>query len=202
MNENRRRQPTPTRSSRSGAPSSRELREQGNAFPNDFRRGTGRGCSRTRRQDNEALDEGAAGAGRIAGRIMLKRVMGKASFATIQDMSGRIQLYVTNDTHRRGRARGLQALGPRRHRRREGTLFKTKTGELTVRVESAPAHQVAAPAAGEVPRPDRPGAALPPALRRPDHQRGHARTLRAALARHPGDPRVLIAAATSKSKRR
>ncbi|NCN89852.1 MAG: lysine--tRNA ligase, partial [Gallionella sp.] len=33
----------------------------------------------------------------VAGRMMLKRVMGKASFATIQDMSGRIQLFISND---------------------------------------------------------------------------------------------------------
>ena len=103
--------------------------------------------------------------------MMLKRVMGKASFATLQDMSGRIQLYVSND-----------ATGAEAHEAfkrwdlgdivgAEGTLFKTKTGELSVRVDrAAPADQVAAAAAGEVPRPDRPGAALPPALPRPDHQ--------------------------------
>jgi lysyl-tRNA synthetase class 2 len=34
---------------------------------------------------------------RVAGRIMLKRVMGKASFITLQDLSGRIQVYVSRD---------------------------------------------------------------------------------------------------------
>ena len=34
----------------------------------------------------------------VAGRMMLKRVMGKASFATLQDASGRIQLYITRDS--------------------------------------------------------------------------------------------------------
>ena len=41
----------------------------------------------------------------VAGRMMLKRVMGKASFATLQDMAGRIQLYVTNDGPAKRRTR-------------------------------------------------------------------------------------------------
>jgi lysyl-tRNA synthetase class 2 len=66
--------------------------------------------------------------------MMLKRVMGKASFATLQDMSGRIQLYITNDTlgaqtHEAFKHWDLgDILGAR------GTLFKTRTGELSVRV--------------------------------------------------------------------
>ena len=56
----------------------------------------------------------------VAGRMMLKRVMGKASFATLQDMTGRIQLYVTRDGVGAEALRRVQALGPRRHRRRRG----------------------------------------------------------------------------------
>ena len=96
----------------------------------------------------------------IAGRMMLKRVMGKASFATIQDMSGAIQIYVTDsDT-------GQEAHEAFKHCDLgdivgvEGELFKTRTGELTVRApHAAAAGQVAAAAAGEIPRPGRPGAA-------------------------------------------
>ena len=72
----------------------------------------------------------------VAGRIMLKRVMGKASFATIQDASGRIQLYVTVD------AVGANAMEAFKHYDlgdiigATGTLFKTKTGELSVHVKS------------------------------------------------------------------
>src|SRR5881296_2617178 len=75
-----------------------ELRKRGTAFPNDFRR------------ENLAAELHKAWGGKtseeiepkavdvtVAGRMMLKRVMGKASFATAQDMSGRIQLYVTRD---------------------------------------------------------------------------------------------------------
>jgi lysyl-tRNA synthetase class 2 len=64
--------------------------------------------------------------------MMLKRVMGKASFATLQDMSGQIQVYVSNDTtgadaHEAFKHWDLgDILGV------EGALFKTRTGELTV----------------------------------------------------------------------
>jgi lysyl-tRNA synthetase class 2 len=70
---------------------------------------------------------------KVAGRIMLKRVMGKASFITIQDLSGRIQLYVTRDA--------LGEEGYADFKRwdigdivgTQGTLFRTKTGELSVK---------------------------------------------------------------------
>jgi lysyl-tRNA synthetase class 2 len=70
----------------------------------------------------------------VAGRMMLKRVMGKASFATIQDMSGRIQLFISNgdtgeEAHNAFKHYDLgDILGA------TGELFKTKTGELSVRV--------------------------------------------------------------------
>ena len=72
----------------------------------------------------------------VAGRMMLKRVMGKACFATMQDMSGRIQLYVTLD------ALGAETLDDFKHWDlgdivgATGHLFKTKTGELSVKVSS------------------------------------------------------------------
>ena len=69
------------------------LRSSGNAFPNDFRR-THLAADLHRDHDaktNEEL-ESAATKVAVAGRMMLKRVMGKASFATLQDMSGRIQI--------------------------------------------------------------------------------------------------------------
>src|SRR5206468_10131179 len=72
----------------------------------------------------------------VAGRMMLKRVMGKACFATLQDMSGRIQLYVTLD------GVGAEALDAFKHWDlgdivgATGTLFKTKTGELSVKCDA------------------------------------------------------------------
>ncbi len=73
---------------------------------------------------------------KVAGRIMLKRVMGKASFATIQDASARIQLYVNLE------GVGEEALETFKHLDlgdivgAEGVMFKTKTGELSINVSS------------------------------------------------------------------
>ena len=110
-----------------------EWRKSGKAFPNDFQR------------ENTALKlidgygdktpeelEGMPVEVKVAGRMMLKRVMGKASFATLQDLSGRIQIYITRDrlgeevyadfkTWDLGDILGVV-----------GTLMKTKTGELTI----------------------------------------------------------------------
>ena len=113
------------------------MRAQGNAFPNDFRRDS-LAADLHRQYDakfNEELEPLHVGA-TVAGRMMLKRVMGKACFATLQDMSGRIQLYVTQD------AIGAEALEAFKHWDlgdivgATGTLFKTKTGELSIRVSS------------------------------------------------------------------
>ena len=113
------------------------LRVEGNAYPNDFRRDAlaadlHRDHDAKANEELEPLHLGAT----VAGRMMLKRVMGKACFATLQDMSGRIQLYVTQD------AVGADALDAFKHWDlgdivgAKGTLFKTKTGELSIRVAS------------------------------------------------------------------
>jgi len=112
-----------------------ELRAAGNAFPNDFERKDLAADLHTAygAKSNEEL-EPAGIAAAVAGRLMLKRVMGKASFAALQDMSGRIQLYITNDStgpaaHEAFKHYDLgDILGAR------GTVFKTRTGELSLRV--------------------------------------------------------------------
>ena len=113
------------------------LREQGIAFPNDFVREHYAGdiVAKHAATEREALDQQAVTV-TVAGRIMLKRVMGKISFATIQDSSGRIQIFVSaGDT-------GNAALEAFKHYDIgdivgvSGTLFITKTGELTIRVKS------------------------------------------------------------------
>ena len=90
--------------------------------------------------ENEALEpQGIPVA--LAGRMMLKRIMGKASFATLQDGSfgpthGRIQLFISRD------ALGEAAYDAFKHSDlgdilgAEGVLFKTRTGELSVKVSS------------------------------------------------------------------
>jgi len=113
-----------------------ELRAQGVAFPNDFRRNVVAGELHAEygEKDGGELETRNVRV-KVAGRMMTRRVMGKASFCHLQDMSGQIQLYVTRD------ALGEKAyddfkkwdigdiLGA------EGTLFKTKTGELSVKVD-------------------------------------------------------------------
>jgi lysyl-tRNA synthetase class 2 len=118
------------------------LREQGVAFPNDFR--PQHKAAELQAQygelDNLSLDAQPIKVV-VAGRMMLKRVMGKASFATIQDASGakadgRIQLYIANDVA------GEEAHAAFKHYDlgdiigAEGTLFKTKVGELSIKVTS------------------------------------------------------------------
>ncbi len=110
------------------------LREHGHAFPNDFRRDALARDLHERHDPlgNEALEPQAIRVA-VAGRMMLKRVMGKACFGTLQDMSGRIQLYVTLD------GVGADKLDAFKHWDlgdivgAVGTLFKTKTGELSVK---------------------------------------------------------------------
>ena len=110
------------------------LRAQGVAFPNDFKpRHHAADLHHKYGQIDNAELEPQAIAVTVAGRLMLKRVMGKACFGTLQDGSGRIQLYVTQD------AVGAEALASFKHNDLgdilgcEGTLFRTKTGELSVK---------------------------------------------------------------------
>jgi len=113
------------------------IREQGVAFPNDFERHDYAGKLAAAHGDKtrEALEAEAIQV-QLAGRMMLKRVMGKASFATLQDMSGRIQVYVSNDltgieSHDDFKRWDLgDFLGV------SGTLFKTNKGELTIQAKS------------------------------------------------------------------
>jgi lysyl-tRNA synthetase class 2 len=111
------------------------IRRQGVAFPNDFKP-THHALDLLRQhgdQANEELEPLAVNV-KLAGRMMLKRVMGKASFCTLQDASARIQLFITKD------ALGDAVYDAFKHwdlgdiLGAEGTLFKTKTGELSVRV--------------------------------------------------------------------
>ena len=111
------------------------IRQQGIAFPNDFKP-THRAADLLRKHGAQSNDELEPLAVKVAlgGRMMLKRQMGKASFATLQDGSGRLQLFVTKD------ALGDAVYDAFKHwdlgdiLGAEGTLFKTKTGELSLRV--------------------------------------------------------------------
>src|SRR5687767_918413 len=106
----------------------------GVAFPNDFRRKdlaadlgkhhAGKGKEQLEKEKPQAI---------VAGRMMLKRVMGKASFATLQDGSSRIQAYITQDVAGYEEFKHWDLgdiVGV------EGHLFKTMKGELTVHASS------------------------------------------------------------------
>ncbi|GIP24801.1 MULTISPECIES: lysine--tRNA ligase [Paenibacillus] len=72
---------------------------------------------------------------RIAGRIMAKRGMGKASFAHIQDLSGKIQIYVRKDTVPEAKYEAFDLLDLGDIVGVSGEVFKTKTGETTIKVK-------------------------------------------------------------------
>ena len=113
------------------------LREQGLAFPNNFRRNVVAGELHAKygAVDNEALQAEPVRVN-VAGRMMTRRLMGKASFVHIQDMSGQIQLYVTRDTLPEGAYAEFKKWDIGDILGASGTLFKTKTGELSVKVEN------------------------------------------------------------------
>ena len=114
----------------------KKLREQGKDYPNSFRRNELakeliKGYSDLSKDDLEKTSISV----KVAGRIMLRRLMGKASFTTIQAMSAQIQLYLREDTLSNyddfktwdiGDIIGV-----------EGELFKTNTGELSIKVTEA-----------------------------------------------------------------
>jgi lysyl-tRNA synthetase class 2 len=113
------------------------LREEGIAFPNDFRRNAiaGELHAEYDEQQNEQLEATPIRV-KVAGRLMAKRVMGKASFAQLQDMSGRIQLFLQRDSLPEGVYQTFKGWDIGDIIGAEGVLFKTKTGELSVRVET------------------------------------------------------------------
>jgi len=113
------------------------LREAGNAFPNDFRRDAiaGELHAEYDHKDNALLDASPVRV-KVAGRLMAKRVMGKASFAQLQDMSGRIQLFLQREALPEGVYQDFKGWDIGDIVGAEGVLFKTKTGELSVKTES------------------------------------------------------------------
>ena len=116
----------------------RAMREEGVAFPNDFRRNVMAGelhaeYGEKSKEELEQLNIRVS----VAGRMMLKRIMGKNTFATVQDMSGAIQFFVQRDSLPEGFYNDQfkkwdlgDIIGA------EGILFKTNKGELSVKVET------------------------------------------------------------------
>ena len=111
------------------------IRAKGVAFPNDFK--PEHFAADLHQQygelENESLEAKSVTV-KVAGRMMLKRVMGKASFATVQDRSGRVQLFISKDNI------GEEIYESFKHWdlgdiiAAVGVVFKTKTGELSIKV--------------------------------------------------------------------
>ena len=113
------------------------LREQGNAYPNDFRRNSiAEELHQTfHSHDDEALREEHVKVA-VSGRMMAKRVMGKASFVKLQDRSGQIQLRLERDRLPEGTYQAFKKWDVGDIVGAEGELFRTQTGELTVMADS------------------------------------------------------------------
>ncbi len=110
---------------------------KGVAFPNDFKPANHAAdlfAAHAGQTPEGLLEQGARA--KVAGRMMLKRVMGKASFATLQDSTGRIQIYI------KGEDVGADVYAGFKHWdlgdivAAEGLVFKTKTGELSIHASS------------------------------------------------------------------
>ena len=115
------------------------LRGQGIAFPNDFRIDSFAGDLQAEFADTDvqtaAVIEAAARRVKVAGRIVLKRVQGKVSFVQLQDMTGRLQLFIhqgtLGDVYEAFKGWDVgDIVGA------QGLLMRTKTGELSVRVDA------------------------------------------------------------------
>ncbi|HEX3603240.1 MAG TPA: lysine--tRNA ligase [Steroidobacteraceae bacterium] len=112
-----------------------KLRERGTAFPNDFRRNALAGdlLNAYGEKSSDTLDAAAIRVS-VAGRMRAKRVMGKASFAKLEDSSGAIQIFLQQsalgEAYDDFKAWDVgDVIGA------EGVLFRTKTNELSVRAE-------------------------------------------------------------------
>jgi lysyl-tRNA synthetase class 2 len=114
------------------------LRLAGQAFPNDFRRDTLAAtihaeCGAASDQDLEQRAWRVA----IAGRMLSRRVMGKAAFADLQDMSGRIQLYLRREDLAEGGYQEFRGWDIGDVIGITGTVFRTSKGELSIKVDGA-----------------------------------------------------------------
>jgi len=111
------------------------LREKGNPFPNDFRR---EHLAKQLHDEYDAFSkaelEEMETSAKVAGRVILRRIMGKASFVTLQDVSTRIQLYVTQNDLGEEAYDEFKKLDLGDIIGASGSMMKTNKGELSVQV--------------------------------------------------------------------
>ncbi len=114
-----------------------EWRQLGNAYPTDFRRDALAADLHAAYGDKDGTEfETEHRRVRVAGRMLAKRIMGKASFARLRDMSGDIQLFVQKNALPEGLYEDFKAWDLGDILGAEGTVFKTKTGELSIKVDT------------------------------------------------------------------
>ncbi len=113
-----------------------QLRANGVAYPNDFRRDAlaAELHERYAASSAEQLEHSPVRVA-VAGRMMTQRVMGKASFANLKDMSGQIQLYVKRDALAEGVYADFKKWDLGDIVGASGTMFRTQKGELSVLVD-------------------------------------------------------------------
>lgn len=115
----------------------KQIREQGNPFPNDFRRDAFAGQLHEQYDALETADiEAKAIHVKMAGRIMTRRHMGKASFFNLQEMTGLMQVYAKMEELPEGVYEQFKHWDLGDIVAVEGVLFKTKTGELSVKAKN------------------------------------------------------------------
>jgi len=114
-----------------------DIREKRIAFPSDFRRNVMAGelHAEYAEKDNEALEAEPVRV-KIAGRLMAKRVMGKASFAQLLDQSGRMQIFIQRDSVGEDVYKEFKTWDVGDIFAAEGVMFRTKTGELSVKADA------------------------------------------------------------------
>ncbi len=112
-----------------------EWRAEGQAYPNDFeRQDLAKAVCTAWQEASEETLESKRPRVQLAGRIMTRRLMGKATFIHIQDMSGKIQCYVTQNIIGEAAYQAFKKWDIGDIVGVTGEVFKTKTGELSVRV--------------------------------------------------------------------
>lgn len=115
----------------------KQLRDAGNPFPNDFRRDAFAGDMHDKYDAVETADlEAQAVKVKMVGRMMTRRHMGKASFLNLQDMSGVMQVYAKSEELPEGVYEQFKHWDLGDIVAVEGVLFKTKTGELSVKAKN------------------------------------------------------------------
>ena len=117
------------------------LREKGIAYPNDFsiniwaedliKKYNDCDSEQLEKFSSQLSDQGECI--KIAGRMMLRRIMGKAAFFHIQDMTGRIQVYIRKNDLPENKFADFNTWDIGDILGISGSLFKTKTGELTIK---------------------------------------------------------------------